>query len=878
MLHRAGRRGDRDVHPGRFRGVRRDGSPLARGTLPGLRRLSRRHGLVRRRRYAGGGAAVRRCAPWPPGAGRAPRISDQLRWRVERPHRPQRPVPAASDPPGAGRRGPVAGRRRRGRGTRNRDEARRPDRGAGPDRHLRTRPGAAAAAGLGQVEHRAPPGRLGRRRGDQDDPGDASRRAAEDAAHQPAVHARGLVGGRGRAADRDRSVAGQRPGAPGRGLVVRRQRHQRAHHPRAAARRRDRGRCRAGRAAAAADAGPGVGGGLRRDRRPGGQAARLSGGPPRRRARRRGVLDGHEPGGPGAPGRRPGRQPPGPAHRPGCSGCGPPRARCRPRPGRPRCPVSVLVPRSGCAAARHGARAVWPVPGVRRCDGRGLGAVRRGAGPAAARGDVGRRRECAERRRLRPTRPVRVRGGAVPAAGIVGAAARLPHGALGRGDRRRARGGRLPARGRLRAGRGAGPADAGPAAGRRDGRHRGHRSRGERAADRRCLDRGGERAVGDGHLRRRGRGAGCRRRLRVSHAFHSGHMDAMLGEFGRVTAALSYAAPVLPLVANLTGELATPEQLCAPGYWVDHVRQAVRFGDGARTLAGRGVTLLLELGPDGTLCAMARDTVPAAVAVPALRRDRGEEESLVAALALVHVNGLSPRWPAPFAGTGARRIDLPTYAFSHQRFWPDTRSASGPNGTPAGDDEFWTAVQEADLATLTASLDVDGDALAKVLPALHDWRRRRIEQATVDSWQQRIVWRPVPNAPGGVLSGTWLAAVPPGHGDDPWVTEVLRVLPAGAVHLEVTEPDRETLTECLRATGRDFTGVVSLLALAEQADGSVPAGLALTTTLVQALGDAGIQAPLWCLTRGAVAVARTESIPGLPQAAIWGFGRVAALE
>ncbi len=60
--------------------------------------------------------------------------------------------------------------------------------------------------------------------------------------------------------------------------------------------------------------------------------------------------------------------------------------------------------------------------------------------------------------------------------------------------------------------------------------------------------------------------------------------------------------------------------------------------------------------------------------------------------------------------------------------------------------------------------------------------------------------------------------------------------------------------------------------------GGVPAGLPLTTALVQALGDAGIEAPLWCLTRGAVAVARTESLPGWPQAAIWGFGRVAALE
>jgi NAD(P)-dependent dehydrogenase (short-subunit alcohol dehydrogenase family)/acyl carrier protein len=129
-----------------------------------------------------------------------------------------------------------------------------------------------------------------------------------------------------------------------------------------------------------------------------------------------------------------------------------------------------------------------------------------------------------------------------------------------------------------------------------------------------------------------------------------------------------------------------------------------------------------------------------------------------------------------------------------------------------------------------------------------------------------------------VPSGTWLAAVPAGHADDPWVAGVLRVLPPGAVHLEVARPDRDALADWLRATGHEFTGVVSLLALAADADDGVPVGLTLTTALVQALGDAGIEAPLWCLTRGAVTVAPTEPLPGWPQAAVWGFGRVAALE
>ncbi|WP_033018231.1 acyltransferase domain-containing protein, partial [Streptomyces rimosus] len=159
------------------------------------------------------------------------------------------------------------------------------------------------------------------------------------------------------------------------------------------------------------------------------------------------------------------------------------------------------------------------------------------------------------------------------------------------------------------------------------------------------------------------------RRLRVSHAFHSLHMDAILDDFRRVTRSVDYHAPRIPLVSNVTGEAATEEQVCSPDYWVRHVREAVRFGDGIRTLAESGVTAFLELGPDGGLCAMAQDTLDAlasrALAVPVLRKDRGEQESAVTALARLYADGAAPDWDALLAGTatGPRRNDLPTYPF-----------------------------------------------------------------------------------------------------------------------------------------------------------------------------------------------------------------------
>ncbi|MGH3376239.1 MAG: acyltransferase domain-containing protein, partial [Actinoallomurus sp.] len=159
-------------------------------------------------------------------------------------------------------------------------------------------------------------------------------------------------------------------------------------------------------------------------------------------------------------------------------------------------------------------------------------------------------------------------------------------------------------------------------------------------------------------------------RLRVSHAFHSPLMEPMLEEFHAVARGLSYGTPAIPVVSNLTGEIATGEQLRSPAYWVDHVRAAVRFADGVQALAGAGATAFVELGPDGVLSAMAQQCLDEAVAVPALRKDRDEETALLTALARMHVAGVDVDWNAFFAGTGARPVALPTYAFQSERFWP----------------------------------------------------------------------------------------------------------------------------------------------------------------------------------------------------------------
>ncbi|MGW0860586.1 polyketide synthase dehydratase domain-containing protein [Streptomyces sp. NPDC002690] len=175
--------------------------------------------------------------------------------------------------------------------------------------------------------------------------------------------------------------------------------------------------------------------------------------------------------------------------------------------------------------------------------------------------------------------------------------------------------------------------------------------------------------------------------LRVSHAFHSSLMDPMLEEFAAVAAGLTYSAPTLGAVSSVTGEPVDTELWCDPGYWVRQVREPVRFADGVRTLAARGVVTALELGPDAVLTAAGRDSAGEAdlAFAATMRRDRDEEETVLAGLGRVHARGGPVDWAAFFAGSTGRFVDLPTYAFQRRRYWLDGLDGVGaPGGGPAG--------------------------------------------------------------------------------------------------------------------------------------------------------------------------------------------------
>nr|WP_051783711.1 MULTISPECIES: type I polyketide synthase [unclassified Streptomyces] len=189
--------------------------------------------------------------------------------------------------------------------------------------------------------------------------------------------------------------------------------------------------------------------------------------------------------------------------------------------------------------------------------------------------------------------------------------------------------------------------------------------------------------------------------LRVSHAFHSSLMEPALPGFRRAVEAVRLNAPKLSVMSDLTGAIASADELTSPDYWVRHLRQPVRFHSGALALGERGVTRFLELGPGAALSAMVQDGLdgPAALAVPALPGAEDEERSLLTALARLHTDGGAVSWDRFLAADGrpARRVDLPTYPFRRRRYWLDR--APDAVRDPAG-----LGVQAADHPLLGAVL------------------------------------------------------------------------------------------------------------------------------------------------------------------------------
>ncbi|WP_433796197.1 SDR family NAD(P)-dependent oxidoreductase [Actinoplanes sp. CA-252034] len=217
------------------------------------------------------------------------------------------------------------------------------------------------------------------------------------------------------------------------------------------------------------------------------------------------------------------------------------------------------------------------------------------------------------------------------------------------------------------------------------------------------------------------------RRLTVSHAFHSPLMEPMLAEFRRIVSGLSFAPARLPIVSTVTGELADAASWSSPDYWVEQVRRPVRFADAVRTLAGRGVTVFLEAGPDPVLTGLVGAVLGDGghTAVAALRSGRPEARTALTAAGAAFTAGVTVDLAA--LAPAGNRIPLPTYPFRAERYWlvPSQQQA----------DVASAGLLETGHPLLGAGVEVAADGsmifTGRLSRSAHDWITEHVVAGTV---------------------------------------------------------------------------------------------------------------------------------------------------
>ncbi len=397
------------------------------------------------------------------------------------------------------------------------------------------------------------------------------------------------------------------------------------------------------------------------------------------------------------------------------------------------------------------------------------------------------------------------------------------------------------------------------------------------------------------------------RRVPVDYASHTWHVEEIEEELARVLAPVMPRTGGVPFFSTTEAEAIDTARLDG-GYWYRNLRGRVRFAEAVEKLNEQGYGAFVEVSSHPVLGMAVQEIAEDAVVVGSLRRDDGGAGRFLTSLAEAWVRGIPVDWTAVLAGQRAWPVSLPTYAFQHRRYWLEKTVpalALALDSRQQVDARFWDAVEREDLEGLAETLRLpESEPLAGVLPALSSWRKGEKARSVVDGWRYKVVWKPIGrdrDAGPARLAGDWLIVVPgestgvpstespqARHGHlSTLIADALTRHGARARVLELAPGDiaadilDAAFAEVLDGLSASPAGVLSLLALDEEAlreHPVVPGGAALTVSLLQALGRAGVSAPLWSATQGAVAVGGEETVTRPTQAAVWGIGRVAALE
>ena len=408
------------------------------------------------------------------------------------------------------------------------------------------------------------------------------------------------------------------------------------------------------------------------------------------------------------------------------------------------------------------------------------------------------------------------------------------------------------------------------------------------------------------------------KKLQVSHAFHSPLMEPMLTEFEAVAKQVSYNQPRITLISNVSGQKVGGEITNAQ-YWVDHVRQPVRFTQSMKTLEEEGYETFLEIGPKPILLGMGRQCVKADVGewLPSLRPGVNEWEQILSSLGKLYVKGAKIDWSGFDSDYSREKVALPTYPFQRERHWVEIKenkqkehqNSEKISGTPIvkllTEGKTETLIQQLETAAKLSPEKVK--LLPEILEVLAKQHQEQLTAVSIKNWFYEIQWKPLgtSNSNTKIQSSHWLILA-----DTKGVGEKLgqklqkeghayslvyrgqsyEKQTAGTYQLnpQIAEEWEKLYQEIEKSSETPITKLIHLWSLdapeskeltVETLKESQLWGCGSVVHLLQTLVKNSSTAQLWLVTRGSQSVlSKTEKITGLATSPLWGLGRVMSLE
>lgn len=369
--------------------------------------------------------------------------------------------------------------------------------------------------------------------------------------------------------------------------------------------------------------------------------------------------------------------------------------------------------------------------------------------------------------------------------------------------------------------------------------------------------------------------------LTVSHAFHSPLMDPMLDEFERFARCVTFNAPTIPLVSNLSGQVPGSGHRFDAVYWRNHLRQAVRFLDGVKAMAAEGYTVFLEAGPQATLSGMGARCLSkdAATWLPSLAKGQDDWQVLLRSLQTLYVNGARIDWKGFDAPYARKRVPAPTYPFERKRYWldihraaPKTRSSTSRHDVPTRANPL----SPEQLSEWTYRLRwIESAKTGDAAIAAGKWIIFADRNGVGDALAARV------RQTGGRAIVVRAGAVWDQRGQDEFVIDPLN----GADFDRVWSLEGDGCARVVHLWSLDAPGLNETTLSALHHAHALGCGAALH--LIQAISASDERAGrtmrharrlIWCVTQGAQRVGGVDDAVAAAQAPLWGFCRTAALE